>query len=145
MIIRTIRPGYANYNANHESLSLEIEMAKRTMILSSYMAMGKRSQASLNHVGEFHLNPSGTPDLQTVAGFSKVQVSYIYSSYGFPWIILGSFANTSDFLQELADDEDLSSLRPEGTPSRVDAIVLAEEDFDLSEVQYHDIRDLRNL
>lgn len=143
LLIKTIRPGYSNCNAAHVELSLEIEQSKRNALLLNFIRyQGYAVNTLTNLLGEFHSEPSGNLELHSSRGLIDVTISYVNTSYGFPWVILGGFENGTDLLNELSECENYEMLNPIGQPTTIKAVLVTENDFHLSNIKDYDVRNI---
>ena len=143
LLLRTEQPSYSNANQNQENEGFEIEQQKRKFLLNSYIDLNAKN-AEIEFIGELQLPPIGEK-LYAEKGLFKLPIFYQQIEYGKHWIILGSANTIVDFEKELADDDDLLSLKPIGAIMQVDATFITENDFDLSSIKNYDAKDMRDL
>lgn len=143
LLLRTEKPSYSNTDQGQEDIANQIETEKRHLLLNSYI--NQRAKASqIDFIGELQDIPIGDK-LSSKNGQFRLSVFYQQTSYGFPWIILGSAENVDSFEKELKDDSDLLSLRPIGAIKQIEATLITENDFDLSEIKNYDAKDIRDI
>ena len=128
VLLRTVRPAYANYSQGQDDQAYEIEQTRRKSLLSYAAAtLGTHKMEAFELIGELQDLPIGEI-LMTALGGLAVELFYLHTEYGYPWIILGTARNETDFLQELSEDEDLLRLKPIGKPLLIEAKCFAESD-----------------
>jgi len=143
VLVRTEQPSYSNASQVQEDLAYQIESQKRQLLLASYINLyAKDSQ--IEFMGELQISPFGDR-LYLDKGLFKLPIFYQQTEYGKSWIILGNANSISDFEKELSDYSDLLSLKPTGPINQVEATLITENDFDLSEIKYYDAKDMRDL
>lgn len=145
-LIRTERPSYSNASQTQEDLANEIEQLKRECILD---AIAKRHNPNCHKndfafIGEYQGYPVGDI-LYLDHGSADLNIYYLETGFGQPWIIIGNASSEADFLMEIKGDEDLVGLQPFGKPIQVKATFITENDFDLSGVVNHQLKDVRVL
>lgn len=143
LLLRTEQPSYSNANQSQENAGLNIETKKRQLLLKSYINHKKRNP-EIEFIGELQLPPFGDK-LYADKGNFRLIVCYQQTEFGKPWIILGNTNTISDFQKELADDNDMLSLKPIGPVEKIEAMFITENDFDLSSIENYDTRDMRDL
>lgn len=143
-LLRTERPGFSNAYQNQEDLAYEIEKHKRDYMLS---LIGKKvapnSQTDFELIGELQDYPIGDK-LYLGNGNLELEIYYMETEFGKPWVILGTANSETDFLTELNDDDDLMRQNPVGEPKRINVTFLTENDFDLSPIENYNTKDLRD-
>ncbi|UUC43939.1 hypothetical protein [Flavobacterium cerinum] len=142
-LLRTERPGFSNASQVQEDLGNQIEQLKRDFILAE---IGKKyhqnGQVNFELIGEFQGDPIGEK-LYHDNGNLELNVYYMETEFGKPWIIIGEANSETAFLTELNDDSDLLRLNPVGQPKQITATFITENDFDLSEIENAKTKDLR--
>ncbi len=132
-LLRTEQPGFSNASQNQEDNAVELEHQKRTFILEQ---LGKRhfstNKIKFDFIGEFQNYPIGEK-LYLSNGNIELDIYYLETAFGFPWIIIGNATSESEFLAELNDDEDLLALQPIGKVKQIKALFVTENDFNLSD------------
>lgn len=143
LLLRTEQPSYSNADQVQENFANQIETQKRQLLLSLYINQyAKCSQVEF--IGELQECPFGDR-LYSDKGRFKLPIFYQHTEHGYPWIILGNANSISDFENELKEDSDLMSLKPTGTIKQIDASFITENDFDLSEINNYNARDIRDI
>ena len=125
-VLKTIRQDFNNASQNQEDDAGQIEMDCRDKML--YYIKQQHNQATPELIGELQGVPIGE-DLCADYGNSELNMYYIATEYGHPWIILGTAASEKDFLSELNEDEELLDLKPIGQPKPITARYLTENDI----------------
>ncbi len=142
-LLRTERPGFSNAYQTQEDLAYEIEQQKRDHMLAQ---LGKNHHpnggTNFERIGELQDYPIGEA-LYLDNGNLELDVYYMETEFGWPWVILGTANSESEFLTQLNDDEDLLRLDPIGEPKHIKATFVIENDFDFSETENGNIKDLR--
>ena len=128
VLLRTERPAFPNYSEAQADLAHEDERTRREALLNYVAAtLGTRDKAALERIGELQSYPVGEV-LMAALGGMEVEMFYLYTEYGYPWIILGTASSEAGFLEELREDEDLLGLRPVGLPVAITVKCFAESD-----------------
>lgn len=113
-----------------ESNMLENDANKRNLM--SFYTAGNCSQKpyKVEMIGEFHNDFfEDNNQLDADSGMFQIPVIYMNTSFGFPWIVLGSFSRIDDFNRELFLQTDLRALSPVGQPKQITATLLTEKDL----------------
>ncbi|MCF0050815.1 hypothetical protein LXM25_12150 [Dyadobacter sp. LJ53] len=140
ILLRTIKPGYPNYSANLERLSEEIEHQKRQLILS---AIAQQDISMHVMVGQFQGFPVGGDVLFGETSIKEISLIYAKSTFGHPWIIIGSFETIEEFYEKLAEDQDLSEEAIPNSTIKIQAKLIIENDYDLSAIPFYNAEELR--
>ena len=143
LLLRTEQPGYSNADQRQEDIANQIETEKRQLLLNLYINQSAKD-SQIEFIGELQDVPIGDK-LFSEKGLFKLSVFYQQTEYGFPWIILGNAEDVDSFEKEIKEDHDLLSLRPTGAIKQIDAILITENDFDLSEVKNFKAKDIRDI
>lgn len=132
-LLRTERPCFTNSSQIQEDLANELEQNKRASILDliweKYEYQGK---TNFEFIGEFQGSPIGDK-LYLENGNFELEIFYLETEFGKPWIIIGNENSEVSFLKELNDDDDLLRLGPIGKPKQIKVTFVTENDFHLSE------------
>jgi hypothetical protein len=131
-LLRTERPGFSNVSQSEQDEAENVEQNKREHILKligeTYESTGK---TLLDFIGEFQGFPVGDK-LYSKNGKIELDVYFLETAFGRPWIIVGTANSETAFLAGLNDDEESLGLKPIGQPKKISAIFITENDFDLS-------------
>ncbi|AEA45655.1 hypothetical protein [Fluviicola taffensis] len=134
-LLRTERPSFSNSSQTQENLADKIEQNKREYILDQIgTSDNKNSKKNFDFIGEFQGCPIGDK-LYLDNGNLELNIYYLETEFGQPWVIIGNANSETEFLTELSDDEDLLGLKPIGQPKQIKATFVTENDFDLSEIE----------
>ncbi len=123
-LLRTERPAFSNASQNEEDAAGTAEQNDRSRMLKHI------SPAGFELIGELQNYPIGEI-LYAANGISELDIYYMQTEFGHPWIVLGTAATEEAFLSELNGDEDLLRLKPTGRPIKIKAAFLTEEDYSL--------------
>ncbi|RZJ69030.1 MAG: hypothetical protein EOO45_14040 [Flavobacterium sp.] len=121
-LLRTLRPGYSNVSQIEEDIAVSAEQTSRERMLKQI------SPAGFELIGELQNYPVGDT-LFSVEAKSEVDIYYMETGFGHPWVVLGTASSEEEFLSELEDDEDLMRLKPVGSPIKITATFFTENDF----------------
>ncbi|AWH84711.1 hypothetical protein HYN59_06065 [Flavobacterium album] len=124
-LLRTERPGFSNASQMEEDLAEAAEEEQRNRMLEQV------SPAGFDFIGELQNAPIGDA-LYTENGKANLEIYYMETEFGHPWIVLGNAPSEEAFLAELNDDEDLLRLKPVGKPVKIRVAYLTENDFNLN-------------
>ncbi|MDR1163196.1 MAG: hypothetical protein LBM17_05075 [Candidatus Accumulibacter sp.] len=127
-LLRTERPSFSNASQDQENLANSAERNKREYILGKIGETHGKSLTEFDFIGELQGNPIGDR-LYSENGNPELDIYYLETEFGRPWIIMGNANSERDFLTELDDDEDLSKLKPLGQVKRIKATFVTENDF----------------
>lgn len=135
VLLRTIRPGFPNYSETQADHACDIEQTKREVLLN-YVAdrLGTNRKEGFELIGQLQDSPIGEV-LAAASGGVEIDVFYLHTEFGHPWIIVGNASSEAEFLKELHGDEDLLSLRPVGVPVTIKAKCFAENDVVFPDLQ----------
>ncbi|KAA6440857.1 hypothetical protein FEM33_04825 [Dyadobacter flavalbus] len=113
-----------------ENAVLEKDVRKHNL-MSFYTANNCAQQPfKIEVIGEFHNHSlEEYNQLHAAYGMFELPVIYMDTSFGFPWIVLGSFNRIDDFNRELFLNTDLLALSPVGQPRQITATLLTENDL----------------
>ncbi|GGC12784.1 hypothetical protein [Dyadobacter sediminis] len=105
--------------------------ADKSSLVSFYTANNcARKLFKIEMIGEFHNSSlEEYNQLHSAYGMFELPVIYMNTSFGFPWIVLGSFNRIDDFNRELFLKTDLLALSPVGQPQQITATLLTENDL----------------
>jgi hypothetical protein len=123
-LLRTERPAYSNASQTDEDIAHSIERDTRERMLKHI------NLANFELIGELQNYPAGET-LFAAKGKSEVDIYYMETEFGHPWIVLGTADTAEEFLSELDNDEDLLRLKPVGNPIKITATFFSENDFQL--------------
>lgn len=112
-LLRTVRPEYSNASQTEEDRAEYTEQDNRRRMLESI------SPAGFELVGEMQSYPVGDA-LYAPNGNTVLDIYYMETAFGHPWIILGTAQSEEAFLLELEDDDDLVRLKPIGGPIKIE-------------------------
>lgn len=130
-LLRTEQPSFSNASQIQEDLANKIEQNKREYILNQISkSLNKINKTNFDFIGEFQGFPIGDK-LYFDNGNFELNLYYLETEFGKPWIVIGNANNETDFLTELNDDEDLLYLKPVGKPKQINATFITENDFNL--------------
>lgn len=121
-LLKTERPAYSNASQSEEDRAERIETNNRDRLLESI------SPAGFELVGELQNYPVGDV-LYALKGSSVLEIYYMETEFGHPWVVLGTAGSEDEFLSELNDDEDLLRLKPIGQPIKITVTFVTENDF----------------
>ncbi len=128
-ILRTVLPDYRNWSQTEEEKSRKAESVERLRFLE--FVKKQTGTDELEIVGEFHGLPDGEVFYQD-HGHPKIPVYYMQTDFGKPWIIFGKAGSEEEFLEAIANDEDLQILNPVRTPVRVEAWFLTTNELNFN-------------
>lgn len=113
-----------------ENSTVENEIDKSNL-MSFYTASNfAQKPFKIEMIGEFHnYLLEEYNQLHSAYGMFELPVIYMNTSFGFPWIVLGSFNKIDDFNRELFLKTDLLGLSPVGQPQQITATLLTENDL----------------
>jgi hypothetical protein len=132
-LLRTGRPGFSNTSQSQENLAISIEQNKRAYILR-LIEKTHNNQINFDFIGEMQDFPIGD-ELYAHAGKTNLDIYFLNTEFGQPWIIIGTANSETEFLAKLNGDEDLLSLRPVGGSKKIKVTFITEDDFDLSGIE----------
>lgn len=141
-LLRTEQPSYSNASQIQEDLANKIEQSKREFILDLIAKKHRQNKTDFKFIGELQSYPIGEK-LYAENGNLELDIYFMETAFGHPWIIIGNSPSETEFLAALYDDEELLELKPVGKPIQIKAIFLTENDFDLSAIKHSDIKDIR--
>lgn len=141
-LLRTEQPGYSNASQTQEDLAYKIEQSKREFILDLIAKQHFQNKTDFKFIGELQSYPIGEK-LYSENGNLVLNIYFMETEYGKPWIIIGNAPSEKEFLAALYDDEELLQLKPIGKPIQIKAKFLTENDFDLSAIEHYNIKDTR--
>lgn len=125
-LLRTERPEFSNASQEQEDITVAAEQDVRNRMLhriSEFFGHG-----GLEFIGELQNYPVGDA-LYSAVGKTALEIYYIRTQFGHPWIILGDAASEEAFLSEIEADEDLVRLMPTGHPIKIKVTLYAESDL----------------
>lgn len=126
-LIRTERPGFSNASQNQEALAVDIEQGERNHVLESIGEVYSfKSPTDFDFIGELHGNPIGDK-LYGDCGNEELNIYYMETEFGRPWLIIGNAGSEAEFLAELKDDEDLLRRKPIGQPKQIKATFVTKD------------------
>lgn len=124
-LLKTKRPTYTNSSQDQQDEAESIEQNKRIAILESIDKQYKIDDFKL--IGELQGYPIGDI-LYSDSGKINLNIFYMDTEFGQPWIILGNADSESEFLDEVSNDDDLLNLKPIGKPKQIFVTFLTEND-----------------
>lgn len=129
IVLRTIQPDFSNASQTQEDNAVALEHQKRTSFLAQIgNKYSSSTKISFDFIGEFQNYPIGEK-LYLQNGNIELDIYYLETTSGFPWIIIGTASSEAEFLSELNDDEDLLALEPIGDVKYIQATFFTENDF----------------
>lgn len=142
-LLRTGQPGYDNASQAQQDSAEKIEQQKRERMLEILARNHNGSdKATFDFIGELQGYPIGDKLYGENGGF-ELDIYYLDTEFGKPWIILGNADSETEFMAELNNDEDLMGLKPIGEPKHISATFVTENDVDLSGIEHWDTKDVR--
>ncbi|MDR1157392.1 MAG: hypothetical protein LBK75_03675 [Oscillospiraceae bacterium] len=130
-LLRTERPGFSNASQDEEALAVGDEQSRRNHLLEQ---IGKthnlKAPADFEFIGELQGCPIGDK-LYAGSGNQELNIYYMETEFGPPWIIIGNTNSEPEFSAELNNDEDLLRLKPIGRVKQIKATFITENGFDL--------------
>lgn len=142
LLLRNRRPAFASWSQRQDNFAHELAMKKRDALLEhSRRHFGIEEAERLGEMWESAFGEA----LYQQDPFPEVQLFYIDTSNGHPWIILSAAESEEEFLEQLKEETGLLALGPMGAPTAVRVTLVRENDFDLSGIPYHDCLDVRSL
>ena len=142
LLLRNRRPAYANWSQRQDDFAHGLAMQKRDALLDH--ARRHFGITDAEQLGEMWETPFGDA-LYGQEPLPELQLFYIGTSNGHPWIILSAAETEKEFLEQLQEETGLLALGPMGAPTGVRVTLIRENDFDLSGIPYHDCLDVRTL
>ncbi len=125
-LLRVNQPSFSNTSQVAEENAIIIHNSRRDELLRLILqSEALDTDFSLELVGEFQGFPIGDVFYSDI-GPVKILLYYMQTSYGSPWIILGTASSESAFLREVNDDDEILILSPVGKPICVIATYLTE-------------------
>ena len=142
-LLQTTLPSFSNASQSQEDLAEKIEQYKRKYILEQIRKYHiQNDKTNFDFIGELQDYPIGDK-LYLDNGNLELNIYYLETEFGQPWIIIGNANSVEEFLAKLNEDEDLLSLKPVGEPKQIKTTFLTENDFDLSEIEDYLTKDVR--
>jgi len=106
-LLRTERPYFSNVSQDQENFAINIEQNKREYILDQIgKNLTQNSKTDFDFIGEFQGYPIGDK-LYLDNGNLELNIYFLETEFGQPWIIIGNANSETEFLTELNEDEDL--------------------------------------
>ncbi len=128
-LLRTERRSFSNVFQREEDDEVQKEQHNRALMLDCIgTALDLNEKAVFDFIGELQGYPIGER-LYEERGNIELEIYYLETQFGHPWIILGNADSEEAFLAALNADEDLVRLNPVGQPKRIIATFLTERDF----------------
>lgn len=124
-MLRTVRSSFSNASQSQENEAVLEEQNQRETILKRYKDY--YNCTNLEFIGELQGYPIGDR-LYAENGEAGLEIYFIETDYGHPWIILGNANSEASFLNELNQDEELLALSPIGQPQKITVRFLTEND-----------------
>jgi hypothetical protein len=125
-IFKTTIPDFNNASQTQEDDAIETEINSRIKMVNFISSLHDRGEPEL--LGELQNFPLGE-DLYTPTGNKEVNLFYMNTEFGHPWVVMGTADSQEAFLSELSEDEELLALKPIGQPKRITAWFLTEKDL----------------
>lgn len=125
-LLRTERPPFSNASQAEEAAADAKELNKRDTML--HWINEEFGNNGLEFIGEMQNYPVGEA-LYSAIENTKVEIYYVETQFGHPWIILGTATSEEAFLSEVEADEDLQRMELSGRPVKIEATFLTENDF----------------
>jgi hypothetical protein len=123
-LLRTERPAFSNASQSEEDAAESTGQNNRSRMLKQI------SPGAFEFIGELQNSPIGEA-LYAASGKGGLNIYYMETEFGHPWVVLGTANSEKEFLSELDEDEDLLCLKPVGSPIKITAAFLTEADFSL--------------
>ncbi len=116
-LLRTLRPGFSNADQHQENTAIDLELKMREHMLRLLVKEnpGINNASLMEYIGEQQGFPVGDLLYQDNANF-ELDIFYMHTAFGNPWIIVGTANNEAELLAELTNDEELAQLKPVGRP-----------------------------
>ncbi|PHK14973.1 hypothetical protein VF12_40695 [Nostoc linckia z15] len=118
-LLKTERRAYSNASQSDADLAELEEQDIRRLILE------KISLSKFTLLGEMQGYPVGYV-LYADCIAATMDIYYMQTEFGYPWVVLGNADSEEEFLAELNDDEDLLRLKPTGQPIKINVSYLAQ-------------------
>ncbi len=125
-LLRTVQREYSNVSQDDENAAAAAELHQREQMLDRIS--GGLGKENLEFIGELQNYPVGEALFSAVGG-TTMEIYYIETAFGHPWIVLGTADTVEEFLSELDDDEDLVNLKPVGSPIKIMATLITGNEF----------------
>lgn len=122
-LLRTVQPGFSNASQSEEDSAIKTERDGRGRMLKQLAP-----NQNIDFIGELQGCPIGER-LYARHGKEELNICYMETDFGHPWIIIGHADSDAGFLTELNDDEDLLRLKPVGPVKQIKAGFYTENDF----------------
>ena len=122
-LLRTIQPGFSNASQSEEDSAVKNEQDERSRMLKQLV-----QNQHIDFIGELQGYPIGER-LYARHGKEELNIYYMETGFGHPWIIIGHADSDAGFLTELYNDEDLLGLKPIGPVKQIKAKFFTEKDF----------------
>ncbi|MEL1244801.1 hypothetical protein AAEO56_11055 [Flavobacterium sp. DGU11] len=119
-LLRTERPAFSNASQSEEDAAGTAEQNNRSRMLKHISPDG------FELIGELQNSPVGEA-LYAASGKRGLDIYYMETEFGHPWVVLGNATSEEEFLSALDDDEDLLRLQPIGRPVKITVDFLTEE------------------
>ena len=127
VLLRTEKQDPCDYS---DSSTPENDISKRNLVSFYTVSNFSQKPFKVEMIGEFHYDAlADCNQLDSAYGMFEIPIIYMNTSFGFPWIVLGSFNRIDDFNRELFLNTDLLALSPVGQPKQVTAMLLTEKDL----------------
>ncbi|MCW4468126.1 hypothetical protein OGH69_04040 [Flavobacterium sp. MFBS3-15] len=121
-LLRTVQREYSNASQAEEDAAVAAEQHIRSQMLQ------RISTADFELVGEMQNYPIGDA-LYAPNGNMVLDIYYMETAFGHPWIILGTARSEEAFLSELEEDADLLRLEPIGKPVKIEVTFITGSDL----------------
>lgn len=120
-LLRTVQREYSNVSQDDENAAASAEQHQREKMLDRIS--GGLGKENLEFIGELQNYPVGEALFSAVGG-TTMEIYYMETAFGHPWIVLGTADTVEEFLSELDEDEDLVNLKPVGSPIKIMATLI---------------------
>ena len=125
-LIRTERPDFSNASQAGQDAAEAAEHNQRERVL--YEINSRFNSMRLEFIGEMQGYPIGEA-LYSANGNTVMEIYYIETQFGHPWIILGDAVSQEAFLSEIEADEDLQGIVLSGWPIKITVTYLTQNDY----------------
>lgn len=128
-LTRIEKPVFSNISQDaEEQANLVVEKSKQMLLKHIACLIGVNTISAFQLIGEFQGFPIGDA-LYSQEGNQNLTIFYCQTGYGYPWIILGTALSKQQFIDELFDDDELTSLHPTGEYFEIKVSYYTENDI----------------